>query len=82
MGKADFRYIVCFVAAMLIACFVTADLSVAKEPVVDSRLVLWLDAQDVAGSGGEGNVSVDGASLARWTDKSPAEFRQRPSSAR
>ena len=56
---------------MLIGCFVTADLSVANEPVVDSRLVLWLDAQDVAGSGGEGNVSVDGASLARWTDKSP-----------
>ncbi len=58
------------VAAMLIACFVTADLSVANEPVVDSRLVLWLDAQDVTGSGGDGSVVADGASLARWADKS------------
>ena len=71
MRIVDSRYIVCFIAAVLIACFVTADLSVANEPVVDSGLVLWLDAQDVTGSGGEGNESVDGASLARWTDKSP-----------
>ena len=56
---------------MLIGCVVTGDLSVANEPVVDLRLVLWLDAQDVTGSGGERNVSVDGASLTRWTDKSP-----------
>ena len=56
---------------MMIGCFVTADLSVASEPVVDSRLVLWLDAQDVTGRDGEGNVPVDGASLARWADKSP-----------
>jgi hypothetical protein len=61
----------CFLAAMFIGCFVAVDLSVANEPVVDSRLVLWLDAQDVTGSGGEGNVSVDGMSLARWADKSP-----------
>jgi len=71
LESGQLAYGLCLIAAMLIGCFVTADLSVANESVVDSRLVLWLDAQDVAGSGGEGNVSVDGASLARWADKSP-----------
>ena len=59
------------IAAMLIGRSVTADRTVANEPVVDSRLVLWLDAQDFTGSGGEDNGLVDGASLACWADKSP-----------
>lgn len=60
----------CFLVAMMTGYFVTADLVVANEPVVDSRLVLWLDAQAVTGSGVKDNAPDDGAALARWADKS------------
>lgn len=55
---------------MLIGCLATADPSVASELVVDSHLVLWLDAQDNDGNGGQGNEPGDGTPLARWADKS------------
>lgn len=71
MRKVDSQCTVSFLAAMMMTgYFVAADSLVANEPVVDSGLVLWLDAQDIAGNGVEDNAPLDGTGLARWSDKS------------
>jgi hypothetical protein len=73
MFRVYATYIAPYLAVVMTGCLVAVDLSLANEPVVDSRLVLWLDAQDVANGCVEDQARVarvDGAALACWADKS------------
>ena len=44
-----------------------------RQPVTDARLVLWLDAQDIGGTGDEqlSDPVGNGIRVDRWVDKSP-----------
>ncbi len=47
-----------------------ADRSLGRGPVVDADLVLWLDAQDLDGTGSGAARAGSGEAVARWADKS------------